>query len=178
MPNANAEAQRRWRQRQKEKKKDGLKQGAAVRDVFIKPFFEFAENTFGGGSDFDVALGLIGIETPQFDDDRGPEAYIRGDHDDTELDDAYNPFKGAERSLGRAEVMVGCLITAAVDLASEINDYKRTEIKARIAEIEASDLSDLATKKAALKEVTRLNKMLDQLDKQVRWTFPQWKVTG
>jgi hypothetical protein len=26
--------------------------------------------------------------------------------------------------------------------------------------------------------VTRLNKMLDQLDKQVRWTFPQWKVTG
>ena len=87
-------------------------------------------------------------------------------------------FDNAKGSLGVAELMVGCLIAAALDRARHVNDYKREEIKNRLAEIEASDLSDPDTKKAALREATRLNKMLDQLDKQVRWTFPQWKGTG
>jgi len=39
----------------------------------------------------------------------------------------------------------------------------------------ASDESSIPT---AIKEAVELNKMLDQLNKQVRWTFPQWKVTG
>ena len=82
------------------------------------------------------------------------------------------------RSLGRAEMMITALNEAAENLAFYVNKYKRTEIKARLAEIEASDLSDPETKRAALKNAARLNKMLEQLDKQVRLTFPQWKVTG
>lgn len=177
MPNANAEAQRRWRQRQKEKKKDSLRQGAGAHAVFVQPFFEFLGDFCNRDSDFNIALNLAGIMTPQFDDDLGPEHHTRDLGVPPKGDFGY-PFGEAEGSLGRAEVMVGCLVAAALDLARMVNAYKRQEINARLAEIEASDLSDADTKKAALKEVTRLNKMLDQLDKQVRHTFPQWKVTG
>jgi hypothetical protein len=169
-----AEKQRAYRERQKEKKKAALKNAEeAPQEVFRTPFFEFLGDFCWSGSDYNVALDLAGISPPQFDDDRGPEAYTLDDGAE-----AAGIFKDAEGSLGRAEVMVGCLITAAVDMAHQINDYKRTEIKARLAEIEAADLSVPETRKAALKDVARLNKMLDQLDKQVRWTFPQWKVTG
>lgn len=177
MSNAHAEAQRRYRQSLQAKKKDGLKQGESAPSVFVTPFFKFLGDYCYSGSDFNIALDLAGIETPQFDDDLGPEHHTRDLGIPNKGDFGY-PFGDAERSLGRAEVMVGCLITAAVDLAIQINSYKRAEIKARLAEIEASDLSDADTKKAALKESARLNKMLDQLDKQVRHTFPQWKVTG
>ncbi|MBL4928012.1 hypothetical protein [Fuscibacter oryzae] len=177
MPNANAEAQRRWRLRQKTEKKADLRRAVTATDVFKTPFFEFLGDFCYSSSDFNVALDLAGIETPQFDDDLGPEAHTR-DLAIPPPDDDFYPFKGTKGSLGRAEVMVGCLIDAAADLAHQVNEYKRQEIKSRLAEIEASDLSDPETKKAALQNVTRLNKMLDQLDKQVRWTFPQWKVTG
>lgn len=172
MVNANAEAQRRWRQRQKEKRKEELKQAEAPASVFKTPFFESVEE-LSYSSDFADAFELMGVPTPKFEDDRGPEAFSL----DEGAEDA-GVFENAKGSLGRAELMVGCLIAAALDLARHVNDYKREEIKDRLAEIEASDLSDPDTKKAALKEATRLNKMLDQLDKQVRWTFPQWKVTG
>lgn len=177
MSNAHAEAQRRYRQSQKMKKKESLKQGVGVADVFKMPFFEFLGDFCWSDSDFNVALDLAGIETPQFDDDLGPEHHARDLGIPAKGDFDY-PFGDAERSLGRAEVMVGCLITAAADLAAKVNEYKRQEIKARLAEIEASDLSDAEAKRAALRESARLNKMLDQLDKQVRHTFPQWKVTG
>ena len=172
MTNANAEAQRRWRQRQKEKRKEGLKHGAGVATVFKAPFFEFVGD-LSSSSDFADAFDLAGIAVPEFVDDRGPEAFS--------LDggaEGAGVFENAKGSLGRAEVMVGCLITAALDLARLVNQYKRQEIKARLAEIEAADLSAPEVKRAALQEAARLNKMLDQLDKQVRWTFPQWKVTG
>lgn len=177
MSNANAEAQRRWRQSQKEKKHGSLRHGAGAGDVFKMPFFEYLGDFCWSSSDFNIALDLAGIETPQFEDDLGPEHHTRDLGVPPKGEFGY-PFGDAERSLGRAEVMVGCLIDAAADLAVQINSYKRQEIKARIAEIEASDLSDTETKKAALQESARLNKMLDQLEKQVRWTFPQWKVTG
>lgn len=172
MANANAEAQRRWRQRQKEKKKEGLKKATPVPEVFKAPFYEFLGD-FCISSDFELALELAGIAVPQFNDDRGPEAFSL----DQGAEEA-GAFSASPRSLGRAEIMVGCLITAAADLAVQVNEYKRAEIKARLEEIEASDLSEPETKKAALKEVARLNRMLDQLTKQVRITFPQWKVTG
>ena len=172
MPNANAEAQRRWRQRQKEKKKSDLIQSGDSSEVFQMPFFQtVGELSFS--SDFADAFEIAGIPTPDFADDRGPEAYSL----DTGAEEA-GVFNEAKGSLGRAEIMVGCLITAALDLARHVNAYKRAEIKARLAEIETSELSDPETKKAALQDATRLNKMLDQLDKQVRWTFPAWKVTG
>ena len=172
MPNANAEAQRRWRQSQKEKRKKGLKRGAGTSEVFKTPFF-LSVGDLSSSSDFADAFELAGIPTPEFTDDRGPEAFSL----DAGAEDA-GAFDDAKGSLGRAEIMVGCLITAALDLARLVNTHKRQEINARLAEIEASDLSEPEAKKAALQDAARLNKMLDQLEKQVRWTFPQWKVTG
>ncbi|NPD17318.1 hypothetical protein HOY34_19210 [Xinfangfangia sp. D13-10-4-6] len=173
MANANAEAQRRWRQRQKEKRQAGLTEASTPSDVFRTPFFEFyANNPYE--SEFNFCLDMAGIPMPEFEDDRGP-----AHHALNEVLDAGSPsFSDEVRSLGRAEVMVGALIDAARSLADMVNNYKQREITARMAEIEASDLSEPEAKKAALKEAARLQKMLDQLDKQVRWTFPQWKVTG
>ena len=165
-----AKKQQLYRERQKAEE---VKASLALADVFRTPFFEFLGD-FCHDSDYNMALELTGIAPPQFDDDRGPEHYTL----DTGLNPTTNLFAPAVGSLGRAEVMVSCLTTAAKDLAWQINRYKQAEIKARLAEIEASDLSDPETKKAALKNVTRLNKMLDQLDKQIRLTFPQWKVSG
>jgi len=167
-----AEKQRAYRERQKKSKKEQLKQADAPASVFKAPFFESVDE-LSYSSDFADAFELMGVPTPKFEDDRGPEAFSL---DEGAVDTGV--FDNAKGSLGRAELMVGCLIAAALDLARHVNDYKREEIKNRLAEIEASDLSDPDTKKAALREATRLNKMLDQLDKQVRWTFPQWKVTG
>ncbi len=167
-----ADKQRAYRERQMLKKKESLKQGDSASDTFQTPFFETVAE-LSSSSDFADAFEIAGIPTPLFNDDRGPEAFSL---DEGAADSGM--FEGATKSLGRAEIMVGCLITAALDLARHINDYKRHEIKARMAEIEMSDLSEPEAKKAALKEAARLNKMLDQLDKQVRWTFPQWKVTG
>ena len=87
-------------------------------------------------------------------------------------------YRGATNSLAKAEITVGQLIDAAAAMARIINDYKRNEIDARISEIEQSDLSNPDVKKKAFVAMARLTKMRDQLDKQVRWNFPQWKVTG
>lgn len=172
MNNANAEAQRRWRQRRKENRKRDLKRVGAETEVFRSPFHKFFDDQ-GYDLDFELPLALAGIEPPRFEDDRGPEAFVLAD-ETVGVDD---PFSGATGSLGRAEIMVGCLIDAAISLAKKVNEYKQKEINTRLAEIEASDLSEPAAKKAALHSAARLHKMLDQLDKQVRWTFPQWKVT-
>ena len=82
---------------------------------------------------------------------------------------------GAAAANGRAEVTIGCLIDAATTLAGVVNRYNQQEIKNRLAELEDPDRTDRAT---ALKEAVKLNKILSRLEKQVRWTFPQWKVTG
>ena len=66
-------------------------------------------------------------------------------------------------------------IPKSSSIAATINQYKRQEIEARLKELEVSDEADKAT---AMKQAVRLNKILDQLDKQVRSTFPQWKVRG
>lgn len=165
-----AESQRLYRQRQKEKTKLA---NFDTYGAFKRPFFEFVE-----GCDFSLfeqCLAQAGIEAPEFEDDRGARHFgLNGIFEDVE-DVFLSDDHGSSR---RAELIVESLIDAAADLAGHIGRYKAQEIKARLAEIEASDLSEPEAKKAALQEATRLNKMLDQLDKQVRWTFPQWKVTG
>ena len=170
MSNPNAEAQRRWRQRQKEKRKEALtKADKAPDEIFRTPFHEWADLAY---SDVDLCLALTGIQMPEFIDDRGPEEFVLNDA----TEGVEDPFDGASGSLGRAEVMVGCLISAAVELSSTINTYKRMEIKDRIAELEQSDITDPKTRKRVLTEIVRLNKMLEALDKEVRWTFSQWKI--
>ncbi|MFG6081414.1 hypothetical protein ACEUZ9_002034 [Paracoccus litorisediminis] len=169
---SNAEKVRRHRQR---KKKQEIKASLELSNVFRMPFSEFFEpGRFG--SDFDISLVLAGIKTPVFEDDLGARAHTR--YPDPDMLEDAEIFDAATDSLGRAEFMLECLTHAASDLAGWIANYKQYEIKQRLAEIEESDMSDPTAKKVALKEATRLNKMLDQLDKQVRITFPQWKVTG
>lgn len=179
MAKTNAEHQREWRRRRREAKQKEVKQAEAtsLATIMRTPFFEWVERD-GNWLSFEMALDQAGIEIPQFNDDADPKS-LTGEIERLFTDNpAQSPYVAGSGSLGRAEIMVGCLISAAVTLAGSVNDYKRSEIKARMAEIEQSDLSDPEIRREALAEVARLQKMLDQLSKQVRWTFPQWKVTG
>lgn len=166
-----ADAQRQYRQRLKEKAKLA---NIATFDDFRTPFFEFFNER---SSSLGECLAIGGMFAPEFGDDTGPRSHGKNDVFSSVDADAAELAESV-RSLGRAELVIDALLDAANELASQVKAYKQTEIKARLAEIEASDLSDTETKKAALKVSARLNKMLDQLDKQVRYTFPQWKVTG
>lgn len=178
MPLSNAEKVRRYRERQKAKKQEELKQPTPPSEVFRKPFFEFFPVDEQLGAAYTQSLELAGIEPVMFNDDSGPETTTLDDLGDPFEDDGVsNPFgdlKGS--SLGRAEVLIGCLLDAATDLAGWVSDYKKSEIKARIAEIEASDLPDAEARRAAFARVAELNRLLDELDKSIRWTMPQWKV--
>ena len=131
-------------------------------------FYQYLSQDGNWESEVLYHLEWAGIKTdalPVFENDDDP------DHDPAN----DGPYRG---SIGRAERMVGMFLDAASGLAAIINRYKRQEIDQAIARIEASDLADPATKKKALKEIVRLNKIRDQLDKQVRRTIPQWKVKG
>lgn len=170
-----AEKQRSYRERQKELRD---KANEDARAVFKMPFFKWLQNNEVIMDDFSSNLDFAGIDPPEFNDDRGPASF-NGSHEQSEAcGGEEGRVLGKGNSLARAEVMVEALAAAAAGLASDINAYKVEQLKNRLTEIEASDLSNAETKKAALKEVTRLNKMLDQLNKQVRWPFHQWKVTG
>ena len=176
MANANAEAQRRWRERQKQKRLEELRLPDVPQNVspFRRPFFEAFQDD-GNAQNVEISLDCAGIEPVSFPDDSGPKSFT-GQIEQMATESGEEPFRGAQNSLGRAEGMVGCLIDAAAELASIINTYKRKEIRQRIAEIEESDLSDPVGRKAALAQMVRLNRLMDQLDKQVRWTFKQWKI--
>lgn len=175
----NAEHQKRWRENQKIKRKENLKQHEAfdLTKVIRTPFFE-AFDRHGESSLFECCMDTAGIEPPTFDDDSPPRS-ATGEvemifHDNPE----DNLYYGHNNSLARAEIMIGQLIDASAALAQIVNDFKRSEIDARISELEQSDLSEPAAKKQAFADMAKLQKMRKQLDKQVRWTFPQWKMTG
>jgi len=175
---SNAEKVRRYRERQKLKKQADMKKPTEKSDVFLTPFYEFFTADEQTGSQYGQALELAGIEPPTFKDDSGPEASTLDDlRDDFEEGGIGNPF-GSSRgsSLGKAEVLVGCLLDAAYDLAGWISDYKKTEIKTRIAELENSDLPDPDARRAAFAKVAELRKMLEDLERTMRWQLPQWKV--
>lgn len=143
----------------------------------VSPFFEFFED-HGEESTFTACMDTAGIEPPVFTDDSGPKSATGEIEKIFDEDPEPSVYHGRTNSLARAEIMVGQLIDAAAALARIVNDYKRHEIDARISEIEQSDLSGPDAKKKAFADMAELKKMRDQLDKQVRWTFPQWKVMG
>lgn len=160
-----AERKRVSRQRQREAQRRAGDQAEA----FLKtPFFEIAHDD-PNWDDIDLTFDLMGIEPPTFRDDAGPKSF-NGDIDD----DAYESFPA--NSLGRAEVMVGSLLDAAQALAKVINNYKTAEIDARIAEIEASDLSDPEQRKQALEDIVQLRKIRERLTKEVRRSMPVWSI--
>lgn len=169
---AQSDAERARKYREKKKKRETAA-SLTTEGVFKTPFYTYMQE-IGAGTDFDLCLEAAGIDPPSFTDDGGPAAHQTGA---VNFDD-FEEYSEATGSLARAEVMIDHLIGAARDLAEHVNWFKHNEIKARLAELEASDLSDPATKKAALQEAARLNKMQEALNKQIRMTFPQWKVTG
>lgn len=161
------EKQRRYRQRLKEKTAATDRELAPT--IFHKPFSDFLQqrNRTGFGDHFD----MLGSEWFDFTTDAG----IKPNYDDAIDEDEK---AAASNSLGKADLIINVMQDVLFTLTQDINDYKRAEIDARIKEVEQSDLSDPATKKQAFADMAKLQKMRDQLDKQVRWTFPQWKVTG
>lgn len=175
---SNAEKVRRYRERQKLKKQDDLKQPTPQGEVFKRPFFEFFPIDEQIGSQYAQSLELAGVQPILFEDDSGPEASTLDNlQDGLEDNGAANPF-GISRgsSLGKAEVLIGCLLDAASDLASQVNDYKKTEIRNRIAELEKAELIDPEAKRKAFAKVAELTKILNDLEKTVRWPVPIWKV--
>lgn len=167
-----AERKRLQRERDKKREEEERHELEDSTYPFLKvPFGEWwkYESSFQKG-DFDLPLELAGIQPPNFSDERDPKEFVINDA--TDLDD---PFPGAKGAVGRAEVMIDCLLDAARELATVLNSYKRSEIEARLAELENSNADDAAL---IIKEAVQLNKILDQLKKRVRQDFPQWKVTG
>lgn len=175
---SNAEKVRRYRERQKAKKAEELKRPTAPTSDFQKPFFEFViENDLTDASYYD-SLELAGFHPVLFLDDTGPEVSTLDDlTDPMEPTGKSNPFGSSQgTSLGKAEVIIGCLLEAAQDLAYQVNDYKKSELKARISELEESDLADEAVRKEAIAKIAVLTKKIADLEKSVRFQFPVWKT--
>lgn len=173
---SNSEKVRRYRERQKAKKQDELRKPTANTDLFRTPFFEFFTMDEQIGSQYVQSLELGGIHPVLFEDDSGPETPT--------LDDIPNEPDGSEHSvfgdskgssLGKAEVLISCLLSSVEDLASQVNRYKKTELRKRIAEIEAQDQTEPEAKRAAFAKMRELTEMLEDLDKELRWPIQVWK---
>lgn len=168
MAMTDAEKKRAQRAREMEEHRKGKDQGAAL---YRTPFSEFAQKDKSIGDCF-MYMALAGMEFPEFEDERNANEFVV---DRAAFGDDEDLFNNAVGALGRAEAVVGLLIDTAITLTESINAYKRSEIKARIAELEQSTDVDRAT---AMQEAVQLNKILDLLNKKVRASFPQWKITG
>ncbi len=144
---------------------------------FLKtPFYKHLEDD-PNWSSVEMVFDLIGIDPPDFADDRGPEHFVgEGIYaDDQDLSDVFAASKG---SIGRAEVMVGCLLDAVSEFSQIINNYKKRELSQRLAELESKDLSNSEDRKVALAEAADIAKLQVELAKNVRRTFPQWLIKG
>lgn len=168
-----AEKQRAYRERQKKEQwfnEDG------TYGYLKTPFFKQLERS-GNWSSVTLAFEMLGIEPPEFEDDRGPDAFAF-DHCFRTDEDKREAFASHPRSIGRADAMVGILMDAAFELAHIIQQYKLAELDARLEELSALDLSDPETKKRVLRETVRIEKMKDALRKTARRTMPQWEAKG
>lgn len=156
-----AEYQRAYRERKAELAK---RAGDPTDRLASQPFNEFLPSD-GNWAVIEEVLDCVGVTPPIFD----------ADTDDQWQEQWGEPYRA---SMGRAERMVGAFLDAASGLADAIARYKRRAIDQAIADLEATDMTNPATKKEVLAEIVRLNRVRDQLDKQVRWSLPQWKTTG
>ena len=166
-----AEKQRAYRERKKEQQRLELKSASSNAAAVSKSLFSESFAADPNASDFELTLGLAGMVAPDFEDERGPkEAALP--HTIAGAEDTFGDATGA---LARAEVAIGCLLDAAVILSGIVNTHLKNEIKDRLAELERTESGERAS---AINEAVKLNRMLDQLDKQVRWTLPQWKLAS
>lgn len=142
-----------------------------------EPFSQWLERTEGYGdwSSATFHLDAIGLQHPEFPDDRGPDWM---DYGETEHPDDYHPYAGYKASIGRAEAFVDHMIAAATNMAFVINRYKREQLAAKVRELEAADLTDPEARKQAFDDMVRIRKMLEQLEKMTRVTFHEWHLKG
>jgi hypothetical protein len=176
MAKSAAERKREQRERAKEAQK-------AARDLSTSylrtPFFEAAAGTL---SSLDMYFDEMGIEMPSIDDDSAPFSLNGIFEEETAKDpenfpDVYRFYP--KNSLGKAENWVAGMLNVVTELTSTINRYKLDEIDARIAEIEAADLSDPAVKAKALEDIVTLRRIKAGLDgKTFRRSFAEINVKG
>jgi len=138
------------------------------------PFFEHLEDD-GNWSSVELCFDLMGLDPPIFEDDRGPEDVASDDCFSTD-EDRVEAFKSSANSIGRAEVMVDLLLDAAVELSDIINKFKSAELQRRRDELAQSDMSNPDERSNALESSAQLAKLQDELKKNVRRTFPTWRV--
>lgn len=165
MVKTQADYQREYRERKKEAEKAADRK---VATYFRKPFDEWmGEDRWHDRvtSDFD----LVGADTHMpFPGIGNVDPFWREEWNE-------GPDRGA---LSCAERMVTVLLDASRGMAHLIRDYKKEQISARIAELEASDLTDPAARKDALAEIVKLTRYVEQLEKETREVYPQWRVRG
>lgn len=128
-------------------------------------------------SDVELAFDLMGYAPPDYSDDLGPE-HFANDVAFGSDEDRVEAFKGSEKSIGRAEVMVDLLFDAAMELARIVNLYKIKELQKRLKELENAELSDPESRKAALQQSAHINRILEELSKSQRFTAPKWRIKG
>lgn len=175
---AKSAAERKREQREREK--NARRAAPDMANDFLRtPFFE-AEA--GRLSDLNFYFDLMGMEMPSIDDDSAPRSLDGMFEEDTARDpqsypDVYGAFP--KNSLGKAESWVANMLEIVTELADTINRYKLEEIEARIAEIEAADLSDPVVKARALEDIVTLREIKAKLDgKTFRRSFPEINVKG
>ncbi|MBM2323030.1 MULTISPECIES: hypothetical protein [Marivita] len=163
------------KQKQLERERQAMARMKDATYPFLKtPFYKHLEKD-GNWSSVELCFGLLGIEPPVFEDDRGPEEFADSACFATD-EDLIEAFQSSEKSIGRAEVMVGVLLDAAMELANIINTYKSEELKKCREELERSDLSEPERRREALETSAQLARLQDELDKNVRRTFKTWTV--
>lgn len=166
MAKTSTQRMRELRARKQELKKKAEKAFATT--TYEKPLSTFFVET--GRTGFGEHYLKLGEDWWDFTNDVGIKPFDGDELNDDEKESASN-------SLGKAEFILNVLQDLVMTLASDINEYKRSEISDRISEIEKSDFSDPNIRKEALANMIRLQKMLDHLSKQSRWTLPQYEVS-
>lgn len=130
----------------------------ATQRIQRDPFFKFY-NDHGDKISVDIAMNTAGLPDLVFKDDNGPKSH------DGEIERHYpDAYEGRERSIGRAEVVIGCLLDAAAELARIVNAYKREAIQRE--EDRLGELTGEATpeeRKKILAELVKLNRLMDRL---------------
>jgi hypothetical protein len=166
-----AEKQKRYRERQKVAQKAAPdltmnfvkgKLSEFVR-IHSRAMFEF---------EFVEYLVPVGLEFPDgfFDE--------RATYDVDDLVGTENSLSG-KPLLERMEALAANFLFAATELYGTINEFKLSEIDARIAEIEQADLSDPKAKAKALQDIVTLQGIKAQLEgKTFRRSFAEISVKG
>lgn len=123
--------------------------------------FEFVENLVPVGIELDPAL-FAERATYDVDDLVGAEISMSG-----------------KSLLERMEALAAIFLGAATELYGTINEFKLSEIEARIAEIEQADLSGPQAKAKALQDIVTLQGIKARLEgKNFRRSFAEISVKG